>query len=352
VCLLSGCAPAQVPSTAPALPTDPPAQLKVTLGWGVSPISAAPSATLWLADDLGFYAREGLSVDLVLVQGTPNLVAGMRAGQIDVGLLTAYEAVLLTATRSLDLRMIGGSGAAGQANTFMVVGRNGIASLNDLRGNSVAVARLGSYDDALARQFFRARDLDPADLQFVALGDPNVRLQALIARQVDATLTSVSTWISIRQQPGLKILASFEEVNNAVPTWPAGNVVTAQVQHDKPEHLARFTRAVIHASRFFATHKQAWIDAMAARRTDMRRDDLAELWDLFNHAWAVNGGQNLDDYARGADLLYTTSPDFAQVPRIGLTEWNEARFTDAALRAVGVDASMDPPGSTIAASNI
>jgi NitT/TauT family transport system substrate-binding protein len=342
-----GCVPARPPEPGSAAPaTLAPAPLKLSIGWGVTPISAAPSSVLWLAEDLGFYAREGLSVELILVQGTPNLIAGMRAGQVDVGLLTAYEAVLLNANKSMDLRMIGGSGAAGQANTFMVISRDGLANLNELRGKTFAIARLGSYDDSLARQFFRARGIEPSEIQFLALGDPNVRLQALLARQVDATLTSVSTWVTIRQQPGLKILSSFDELNNAVPSWPSGNVVTTQVQHDKAEQLTRFTRAVIQASRYFATHKQAWVDAMAARRTDMNPADLGELWDLFAHAWAVNGGQNLDDYTRGADLLYATSPDFAQVPRVSLNEWADASFTDAALRTVGVDTSMDAPGRT------
>ena len=48
----------------------------------------------------------------------------------------------------------------------------------------------------------------------------------------------------------------------------------------------------------------------------------------------------------GADLLYATSPDFAQVPRVSLNEWADASFTDAALRTVGVDTSMDAPGRT------
>jgi hypothetical protein len=83
---------------------------------------------------------------------------------------------------------------------------------------------------------------------------------------------------------------------------------------------------------------------MAKRRTDMDPADLAELWDLFQHGWSVNGGMNLTDYETGADLLYTTSPDFAQVPRIGLSEWADSQFVDTALREVGVDASMDAPG--------
>src|SRR5579859_264998 len=342
---LAACAPGQGPlaGQAPgaAAPTPEVGPLPLTIGWGVTPITASPAATLWLASDLGFYAREGLNPDLLLIQGTPNLVAGMRAGQIDVGVLTAYEAVLLNATKSLDLRMIGGSGATGQANTFMVISRDNIGSLEELRGKSFAIARLGSYDDTLARQFFRARGLDPGELQFLALGDPNARIQALIARQIDATLTSVSTWVSIRQQPGIKILASFDEVNKAVPTWPAGNVVTTQVERDKAEQLRRFTRAVVKASRFFATNKAAWVDAMAKRRTDMDPADLGELWDLFAHGWAVNGGLNPSDYETGAELLYSTSPDFAQVPHIGVAEWADAQYVDGVLHDLGVDPSMD-----------
>ncbi len=340
--LLTACT---TPSPAPA-PSEPPQPLPLSIGWGVTPISAAPTSVLWLANDLGFYANEGLAAELVSIQGTPNLIAGMRAGQIDVGVLTAYEAILLTAGNSFDLRMIGGTGAAGQANTFMVVSRTSVSSLEDLRGKSLAIARIGSYDDSLARQFLRARNVDPATVQFLSLGDPNVRLQALIAGQVDATLTSVSSWVTIRQQPGLKILASFEEVNQAVPTWPSGNAVSVQVLQTKAEQLRRFTRAIVKASRFFATHKEAWIDAMANRRNDIARADLAELWDLFAHGWATNGGMNLDDYARGSDLLYSTSPDFAQVPRIGLDAWADAHFVDGALREVGVDSAMDAPGRT------
>jgi NitT/TauT family transport system substrate-binding protein len=320
-----------------------PLPLPLSIGWGVTPITASPASVLWLAEDLGFYAREGLKSDLLLIQGTPNLVAGMRSGQIDVGVLTAYEAILLTATKNLEMRMIGGSGAAGQNNTFMVISRDTLGSLQELRGKTFAIARIGSYDDTLAKQFMRTRGIDANDIQFLALGEPNVRIQALVARQVDATLTSVSTWVTIRRQPGIKILASFDEVNKAVPAWPAGNVVTAQVATNKAEQLRRFTRAIVKTSRFFATHKQAWVDAMAARRSDMDPSDLAELWELFAQGWAVNGGMNLSDYDKGADLLYTTSPDFAQVPRIGLADWADSQFVDTALREVGVDSSMDAP---------
>jgi NitT/TauT family transport system substrate-binding protein len=338
-------APQAQPGGSEGSPTVAP--LKLSVGWGVTPISAAPTSVLWLAKDLGLYAAEGLDVDLEQIQGTPNVITGMRTGQIDVGELTAYEAVSLTATDSLSLKMIGAAGAAGQENTFMVVSRDTLGSLEDLRGKTFAVSRTGSFDDSLAKQFLRARGIDPAGVQFLALGDPNLRVQAMLAKQVDATMTSVGTWVSIRQQPGLKILSTFDEVNAAVPTWPSGNVVTAEVAQQKAEQLRRFTRAIIKASRLFASNKQAWVEAMGRQRSDMDPVDLGELWDLYTHSWGVNGGLNLNEYETGADLLYSTSPDFAQVPRIGVSAWSDTEFVDAALRDVGVDPAMDDPGRAL-----
>jgi hypothetical protein len=53
---------------------------------------------------------------------------------------------------------------------------------------------------------------------------------------------------------------------------------------------------------------------------------------------------NLSDYDKGAELLYSTSPEFGQVPRIGLSAWTDSQFVDGALRDLGVDPSMDSPG--------
>jgi NitT/TauT family transport system substrate-binding protein len=341
VCV-SGCVGANPQPAAPAAAATPQ-PLTISIGWGVTPMSASPASVVWLANDLGFYAEEGLKPDLQLLQGTPNVITGMRAGQLDIGLLTAYEAVLLNATDSYDLKMIGGAGAAGQTNTFMVISRDSVQSLQDLHGKTFAVARTGSFDDTLAKQYLRARGVEPDSVQFVGLGDPNIRVQALAAGQIDATLTSVSTWVSIRKQPGIKILAPFEDVNAAVPSWPSGLTISGQVARDKPEQLRRFMRVFVKASRYFATNKQAWVDAMSKQRTDMSANDLGELWDLYQHDWAVNGGLNLREYDSGASLLYATSPDFASVPHIELQRWVDPQFADAAINDLGTDPSADEP---------
>jgi hypothetical protein len=82
---------------------------------------------------------------------------------------------------------------------------------------------------------------------------------------------------------------------------------------------------------------------MLKQRADMNAGDLGELWDLYQHDWAVNGGLNLRDYDGGASLLYASSPDFAGVPHIDLTRWVDPQFADAALHDLGTDSTGDLP---------
>ena len=77
-------------SSLPAAEPKPTEPLKLRLGLGSAPAPALPNSVLWLARDLGFYKREGLDVELNEFQGTPLVMAGMVAGDIDVGNVSTF----------------------------------------------------------------------------------------------------------------------------------------------------------------------------------------------------------------------------------------------------------------------
>jgi ABC-type nitrate/sulfonate/bicarbonate transport system substrate-binding protein len=122
--------------------------------------------------------------------------------------------------------------------------------------------------------------------------------------------------------------------------------VTPKVLETKTEQLRRLTAAIVKASRHFADHQQAWVDAMAKRRSDLARGDLAELWKSFKNAWAVNGLMNLAQYKQTADFLYQTD-DFKEVPKIAVGDWAQPRILDDVLKEVSVYKKFDDPGRAI-----
>ena len=212
--LVAACSPVAPPASAP---------IKLRIGTATTPPPALPESTLWLARDLGFYQKEGLDVDIVEAQATPSVIAAMRAGDVDVGNINSEDVIRLTANKDLEMRTINSTNGR---NFFMIVGKNSVGSVTELAGRSFAIARVGSQDHSLSAKVLAARGLAADAVSYVAIGQPNVRAQAPVAGQIDATTMSLATWITVRNEPGIKVLVSADDYFAAVPLVNKGNAVT------------------------------------------------------------------------------------------------------------------------------
>jgi NitT/TauT family transport system substrate-binding protein len=317
--------------------------MKLRIGTATTPPPALPESTLWLARDLGFYQKEGLDVEIIEATATPSVIAAMRSGDVDIGNINSEDVIRLTASKDLEMRTINSSNGR---NFFMIVGKTSIGSVNELSGKSFAVSRVGGQDHALSTKVLSARGVSPDSVNYVSIGAPNVRAQALVANQVDATTMSLATWVTVQNEKGLRVLVDADEYFNAVPLVNKGNAVTTKVLAEKPEALRRFTAAIIKASRYFAENKAAWVDGMVKLRPDIAKSDLEYLWDQFGASWAVNGQLNMDDYQKSTDFLYETGT-FENAPRIDAKAWADPQFVDSVLKDVGVYPKVDDPGRAI-----
>ncbi|HEY1293599.1 MAG TPA: ABC transporter substrate-binding protein [Chloroflexota bacterium] len=342
--LAAACAPA-VPLQPSGAQTSATAQplMKLKVGVAVTPTPALPESTIWLARDLGFYQKEGLDVEITEVEATPSVITAMRTGDVDVGDINSEDVIRLTASKDLEMRTI--NSASGR-NFFMIVGKNSVGSVSELAGKSYAIARVGSQDHALSSKVLGVKGLPADAVNYVAIGAPNVRAQALVAGQIDATTVSLGTWVTIQNQPSLKVLVGVDDYYNSVPLVNKGNAVTTKVLAEKPEALRRFTAAIIKTSRYLADNKSAWVDGMSKLRPDLARSDLEYLWDQFGASWAVNGQLNVSAYQTSTDFLYETGT-FPDLPKIGAADWTDTEFVDSVLHDVGVAPNVDDPGRSI-----
>jgi len=316
--------------------------LKLRLGLGSAPAPPLPNSVLWLAKDLGFYAREGLDVELSEFQGTPLAIAAMISGDVDVANISTSEVIRMNATKGQPMRAIHSPDAR---LYFLIAARDELKSVSALQGKTFAVSRLGSVDYSLSIIALKALGLNPSSLTMVAMGVPSTRAQALVAGRVDATSLSVGTWITIQKEQGVRVLVDHNTYFENAAVVEKVNAVTTKVMDEKSEQLRRFTAAILKASRYFAENQEAWVAAITKRRPDVDRSDMANLWSGFKPAWAVNGLMNLDTYKKSSDFFYQTGI-LDKVPRIEVGEWADTRFVDSVLRDIGVNAKTDPTGRT------
>src|SRR5579872_6115005 len=338
------CAPtaATPPPGTQAAPTSA-APLKLNIGVALTPAPALPESALWLAQDLGFYQKEGLDVTITEVNATPAVITAMRTGDVDVGDINFQDVIQLTATKDLEMRTI--NSASGR-NFFMIVGKSGIGSVSELQGKTYAIAQVGSQDYALSSKVLAAKGVSADSVNYVSVGAPPLRAQALVAGQIDATTLSLASWVTIQNQPNVKVLMNVDDYYNALPLVNKGNAVTLNVLNTKKEALRRFTAALIKTSRYLAQNKQAWVDAMSKRRPDISQADLQFLWDQFGESWGVNGQLNMTAYQTSTDFLYEQGT-FPNVPKIDAKDWADTEFVDSVLKDIGVYPNVDDPGRPI-----
>src|SRR4026207_618572 len=109
-------------------------------------VIAPTQATIWTAKEMGFYAKHGLDVDLVLLVGAPPPAPALVAGETPI----VHAGASAVVTSNLQ-----GSGAvlvAGGANRFPYVPFviDEIKRGEGLGGKKFGVSRIGSADNAAA----------------------------------------------------------------------------------------------------------------------------------------------------------------------------------------------------------
>src|ERR1051325_11410017 len=256
--------------------------LKIRIGVASSPVPPLPNSVIWLAKDLGFYQREGLDVELIEFQGTPLALAAMIAGDIDVGNVATSEVIRITATKTQPMRAIHSPDAR---LYFLIAARDELKNVQALSGKTFAVARVGSVDLSQAVLTLKAMGVNPASMTMVAMGVPSTRAQALVAGRVDATTMSIGTWATIQREAGIRILVDHNTFFENATVVEKVNAATTKTIDEKPEQLRRFTAAIVKAARYFAENQEAWVNAIAQRRTKLDRGDARILWANFKSSW-------------------------------------------------------------------
>lgn len=309
--------------------------LTLKLATGEVDINPTANSILKLAARLGFYEKHGVKVEIVELDGTPQSVAALTSGAVDIADIGIDAAVRLTVDNGLKLKGItsGGFGAA-----FMIAAKTDITSLDQLAGRSYAIADNGSLDHNLTLAVLRGSGIAEDAPRFVAIGAPAARVQALAAGQVDATTVSYGTFMSIADQPGVHALMSATEFAAYTPNISKFVAALDTTVAEKPEALKRFVAALVDISRTFEEHPEQWVDAVAAAREDLKKEDLERTAKSIKGRWCVNGCFNAAELQKAVDFVYA-NPEFKDFATVALTDITDESFVAVAVDAAGVNSA-------------
>jgi NitT/TauT family transport system substrate-binding protein len=303
-------------------------------------VPLVPNSVEWLALSLGYFQKAGVNVQLVKVQQTPSAIAALRSGEGEMANVGTDVVLQLLGRDQMDVR---GVISPDKALPFAIVAKKGITTPKDLEGKTFGVARVGSVDYETSRVVLAKLGVAVDKLQYLSIGQPAVRMQSLLAGQIDATAVSIGTYASVADKSGIGVVVDQNDFFKAAPFVTKINIVTTDVAKARPKDVGAVVRALIMASRDFAKTPSIWVNAMAAARPDLKRADLETLAAAYRKSWSVNGGLNMDAIKFTTAQLYK-SPDFKDVKPIDPSSWVDVSYVDAVLKSNGVDHTTDDAG--------
>ena len=290
-----------------------------------------PNSVMDLALEKGYFEAEGVEVELIRVEQTPSALQALAAGEGEMANVSVDGLLLLTAQGATDLKAVT---SPNKSLPYIIAASDDIGSVADLAGRSFGVGRVGSLDHSLSMKVLAGEGLDTGAMDVVAIGQPNVRAQALVAGQIDATTMSIGVWLSIPDKAGFHILVDQAPYYAAAPVINKVNVVTQDVLDTRGAEVQGVIRALIRLSRDFAADPEAWADAMAPYAPNIDEAELRALAKTFAGSWSVNGGMNAAELQYTQDWLYSTE-DFVGVPPVTLDQWVDFAPVDSVLADVG-----------------
>jgi len=203
---------------------------------GYSSISGA-YMPIWVAHDAGFFTKEGLQDDIILIPSGTQLAQVTVAGEIDIGSLNGSSAIA-AALAGADLKIIGNSG---NKMVFSLYVRPEIKNVDGLRGKKIGITRFGSAPDISVRYALRKHNINPdKDLTLIQLGFMATVAAGLQGGSIEGGVVSPPTQFAI-DKAGFKELISITDMDYAFPN-PA-LVAVGSIIRSKPDVINRFMRA-------------------------------------------------------------------------------------------------------------
>ena len=226
----------------------------------VSYSSESPgSLPVWIAQESGLYARNGLDVQLLRVTGNVAVMA-LVSGEVNVGLMGGSAAIASNLGGS-DAVMV----AAGQVSTdYSLVANSKVKTAQELKGGIVGVASIVGSSMTATLYALQKLGLGTKDVSVLLAGGTPERLAALRSGRIQATILSPPTSF-VAEKEGYNVLLDV-----IVMPLPYNSIVsTRRFVRENPDSARRFIKAHLEAVNLLKTDRETGIKTLAKylRRT-------------------------------------------------------------------------------------
>jgi len=229
-------------------------------------------APFYLGTDKGYYAEEGIEVELVGAGGgvaTPALISG------DVQFSGSPSAAISAILKGAPLKIVYVSRDRPPYQVWS--GDPAIKGPEDLIGRQVGVVSRGDTHENGVRLLLLNRHLDPNAVAFTAMGFGTGRVAALNAGALPAASLTVEDLEQLKSTPTMHMVA---DVWHEVQMLVGGIVVNDRMLTTDRPLARRFLRALLKGVRYMHANEDGTVEAMMTHNPNVSRASTHAIWRL------------------------------------------------------------------------
>jgi ABC-type nitrate/sulfonate/bicarbonate transport system substrate-binding protein len=265
---------------------------------------------LWVASQKGFFERQGLDVELVVIRASDVGIQALAGGSLEIA-GSASDAPIAAIEKGLDLVIVGGI-INGLSQSIMAAKK--FKTYADLRGATFGAISLTSGVTFALRQVLKAKGLEyPRDYKLLVIGGTPQTYAALLSGQIDAAALSLPVNYAAEEH-GFNEIGRFIDV---IPNYQLAALSTKRSWAEKNRPvLVRVMKAMAETMHWLYRNKEAGADLLA-KEMKLKLEHARRGWDFYTstRTWDPNGDINLDGLQIVTQIYWEQTQSKGPVPK-------------------------------------
>jgi ABC-type nitrate/sulfonate/bicarbonate transport system substrate-binding protein len=250
-------------------------------------------AAFYVARERGWYAEEGLDVQLIMMAAPVSNLA-LIAGNVDF--TSVPTAAITAALRGAPLRVLF---TTFDKPLFWLYAKPEIRDIKGLKGKKIGTSGLGAAE-TLLREFLKKQGLDISrDVTLLNTGADSVRWVSVVSGSTDATVITLP-WNFSAEDAGLRNLVSFTREDMVQLTGSV--VVRENLLQTDPSLVEKFIGATLKGLLAVRENRAETI-ATLTRNVKISDGLAAKSYDVIRPALTRDGGLSEDAQRKALDLI-------------------------------------------------
>jgi len=305
----------------------------------VSVYQSVSDAGIYIAADKGYFAEQGIAIDLIQLDSVSSVVTALASGQMDVAGGAPSAAIYNSARQGIGIRVVADKGSMQKGGGYigLVVRKemaDKIKSPADLKGHNVAWSGVGvgTTNEVALDHLLKSAGLKESELslQNLTFGDS---LAALASGSVDAAYLIEPLMQSAEQRGIGKILVTGDEMypNQQVAVLLFGPDFAAKRADVARRFMVAYLKGVrAYNDAFRKDIDRATIVSILTKNTSVKKPELYEKMVMPG----LNPDGKVNAEGMTADMQWFLSRGFLKEP-VDVAKVVDNSFVDQAMKQLG-----------------